>query len=60
MVYGKILKNADSKAIAKELKKLVEPVKIVYFTQEMNNAIFLYKTYELLQEVTELFRQTPV
>ncbi len=48
-----ILKKRDQKAIAKEFEKLVEPVKIVYFTQEME-CQFCEQTHELLQEVTEL------
>lgn len=48
-----ILKKRDQKAVAKEFEKLVEPVKIVYFTQEME-CQFCEQTHELLQEVAEL------
>lgn len=48
-----ILKKRDQKAIEKEFEKLVEPVKIVYFTQEME-CQFCEQTHELLQEVAEL------
>ncbi|GAK61098.1 hypothetical protein U27_00996 [Candidatus Vecturithrix granuli] len=48
-----ILKKRDQKAVAKEFEKLVEPVKIVYFTQEME-CQFCEQTRELLQEVAEL------
>lgn len=48
-----ILKKRDQKAVAKEFEKLVEPVKIVYFTQEME-CQFCEQTRELLQDVAEL------
>ena len=48
-----ILKKRDQKAVEKEFEKLVEPVKLVYFTQEME-CQFCEQTRELLEEVTEL------
>ena len=48
-----ILKKRDKKAIEKEFERLVEPVKLIYFTQEME-CQFCEQTHELLNEVAEL------
>ena len=48
-----ILKKRDKKAIEKEFTNLQDPVKLVYFTQEME-CQFCEQTHELLAEVSEL------
>ena len=48
-----ILKKRDKKAIEKEFATLKDPVKLVYFTQEME-CQFCEQTHELLTEVAEL------
>ena len=48
-----ILKKRDKKAVEKEFAKLQDPVKIVYFTQEME-CQYCEQTRELLQEVADL------
>ena len=48
-----ILKKRDQKAIQKEFSTLKDPVKLIYFTQEME-CQFCEQTHELLTEVAEL------
>ena len=48
-----ILKNRDKKAVEKQFAKLQEPVKLIYFTQEIE-CQYCEQTRELLQEVAEL------
>lgn len=48
-----ILKKRDKKAVEKEFERLSEPVKLIYFTQEME-CQFCEQTHELLEEVAEL------
>lgn len=48
-----ILKARDKKTVEKEFAKLQDPVKLVYFTQEME-CQFCEQTRELLEEVAEL------
>ncbi len=48
-----VLKKRDKKAIEKEFAQLNNPVKLVYFTQEME-CQFCEQTHELLEEVCEL------
>ena len=48
-----ILKKRDKKAVEKEFAKLQDPVKLVYFTQEME-CQYCEQTRELLQEVADL------
>ncbi len=48
-----LLKKRDQKAVQKEFAALKEPVKLVYFTQEME-CQYCEQTRELLQEVAEL------
>jgi glutaredoxin-like protein len=48
-----LLKKRDKKAVAKEFEKLRDPVKLIYFTQEME-CQFCEQTRELLEEVAEL------
>ena len=48
-----MLKKRDKKAIEKEFANLKDPVKLIYFTQEME-CQFCEQTRELLEEVGEL------
>lgn len=48
-----ILKNRDKKAVEKQFAKLQDPVKLIYFTQEME-CQYCEQTRELLQEVAAL------
>ena len=48
-----LLKKRDKKAVEKQFTKLQDPVKLVYFTQEME-CQFCSQTRELLEEVAEL------
>ena len=48
-----MLKKRDKQAIEKEFAKLKEPVKLIYFTQEME-CQFCEQTHGLLEEVCEL------
>lgn len=48
-----LLKKRDKTAIEKEFANLQDPVKLVFFTQEME-CQFCEQTHELLQEVSEL------
>ncbi len=48
-----ILKKRDQKAVQKQFADLVDPVKLVYFTQEME-CQFCKQTHELLEEVADL------
>lgn len=48
-----LLKKRDKKAVQKEFERLAEPVKLIYFTQEME-CQFCEQTHELLEEVAEL------
>ncbi|NOY07496.1 MAG: glutaredoxin, partial [Spirochaetes bacterium] len=47
------INDKDKKTLSERLSKLEKPVKLIYFTQEMECQL-CKETHELLQETTEL------